>query len=732
MIHRLISTSTLFFLLSPLASAQAPEPEQETLWGHSAHGASYDQGPRQKPWRMEGIGSTPFPITSTNPEVQEWFDQAITLMHGFWWYEAERSLRWCLKLDPECAMAYWALSIATGQGGGERSGEFLQEAVDRIDTVTERERAFIRMSEAFQAVREAEDSDKAQAEAMVLFDRLLMDYPDDVEAKALYWLNGSRAYGLQAGLVRYGMEAVLDDILELDPDHVGALHYRVHNWDGKEGHYAVNSCMQLPEIAPACGHLLHMPGHVLSGIGLWHEAAIAMDRATRVEKAYMSERLIMPEDNWDYAHNLNYLSYIQEQLGMVDQALLGGEQLLKAPAFRENPMFASLTKVPTMRALLKFERWEELLDDERIGWDPENPLDQIYSKLCRLQALIGLERLEEAEDLLDELRSSGKQESADSEIPPFIFQGIEDSLKGIEAQLLIAQGSNLEGLALLTEAAAHQEENWHNDPPEAAHFLYNVLGDTYLELGAPKLAAECYEKTLETVFHDGFAVAGLVVAYHQLGETEKAREARAKLGVIWSDAQPNRWLAAANATGIRVAPHLEAPLEQRNYKKEVLDVVGPSLWVPGFVPELIATNAEGEEVSLADYTGQNVLLVFYLGDECVHCIEQLGIAEERLEGLEALDAVVLAVSKDTVDEIAAQQEDFGLTLLSDVEFENARRFHSFDDFEEIELHSTFLITKDGRLHWSTIGGEPFTDFDYIENELKRMNRTAEVKVATTR
>ena len=29
------------------------------------------------------------------------------------------------------------------------------------------------------------------------------------------------------------------------------------------------------------GHLQHMPGHILSGVGLWHEAAIAMDAATR-------------------------------------------------------------------------------------------------------------------------------------------------------------------------------------------------------------------------------------------------------------------------------------------------------------------------------------------------------------------------------------------------------------------------------------------------------------------
>jgi hypothetical protein len=78
--------------------------------GHSSHGTAFDSGLRQRPWKMEGIGHTHFPITTKVPEVQEWFDQANTLMHSFWFEEAERSYRWCLKLDPDCAMAYWGLA----------------------------------------------------------------------------------------------------------------------------------------------------------------------------------------------------------------------------------------------------------------------------------------------------------------------------------------------------------------------------------------------------------------------------------------------------------------------------------------------------------------------------------------------------------------------------------------------------------------------------------------------
>ena len=49
-------------------------------------------------------------------------------------------------------------------------------------------------------------------------------------------------------------------------------------------------------------------------------------------------------------------------------------------------------------------------------------------------------------------------------------------------------------------------------------------------------------------------------------------------------------------------------------------------------------------------------------------------------------------------------------LGSDTGFENARRFKSYDDFEEMGIHSTILIDKEGRVHWAKHGGAPFDDF----------------------
>lgn len=95
MITRFVRTAGLAFLSvllsGPISQFQTArlygQAEQSSRkWGHSQHGAAYDEGPRSRPWTMEGIGKTHFPITSSNPEVQKWFDQGHTLLHGFWFF----------------------------------------------------------------------------------------------------------------------------------------------------------------------------------------------------------------------------------------------------------------------------------------------------------------------------------------------------------------------------------------------------------------------------------------------------------------------------------------------------------------------------------------------------------------------------------------------------------------------------------------------------------------------
>jgi hypothetical protein len=60
-------------------------------------------------------------------------------------------------------------------------------------------------------------------------------------------------------------------------------------------------------------------------------------------------------------------------------------------------------------------------------------------------------------------------------------------------------------------------------------------------------------------------------------------------------------------------------------------------------------------------------------------------------------------------------------LSDDSSHRNARRFNSYDDFEEMELHSTILIDRQGRVHWARSGGAPFMELDFLLGEIDRLN-----------
>ena len=53
--------------------------------------------------------------------------------------------------------------------------------------------------------------------------------------------------------------------------------------------------------------------------------------------------------------------------------------------------------------------------------------------------------------------------------------------------------------------------------------------------------------------------------------------------------------------------------------------------------------------------------------------------------------MLLAVSSDTPEVNAKAQDGFAWRLLSDPSLANAKRFKSYDDFEEMPIHSTLLI-----------------------------------------
>ncbi|HEY5459242.1 MAG TPA: hypothetical protein VIJ81_07220, partial [Sphingomicrobium sp.] len=59
----------------------------------------------------DGLGKVHFPITTSSPEAQRYFDQGMGFAYGFNHAAAIASFREAQRLDPGCAMCFWGESL---------------------------------------------------------------------------------------------------------------------------------------------------------------------------------------------------------------------------------------------------------------------------------------------------------------------------------------------------------------------------------------------------------------------------------------------------------------------------------------------------------------------------------------------------------------------------------------------------------------------------------------------
>ena len=88
--------------------------------------------------RFPGASNVSFPITTKSADAQKFFNQGVTQIHGFWYFEAERSFRQAAALDSDCAMAYWGMAMAN-INTPKRAADFMKEAAKRKDKAGRRE-----------------------------------------------------------------------------------------------------------------------------------------------------------------------------------------------------------------------------------------------------------------------------------------------------------------------------------------------------------------------------------------------------------------------------------------------------------------------------------------------------------------------------------------------------------------------------------------------------------------
>ena len=160
---------------------------------------------------------------------------------------------------------------------------------------------------------------------------------------------------------------------------------------------------------------------------------------------------------------------------------------------------------------------------------------------------------------------------------------------------------------------------------------------------------------------------------------------------------------------------LEALVNDPNYKP-IPTQTHPLLGQPA--PDFSLSDTDGKPVSLSEKLKDSpVLLVFYYGYNCNHCVSQLFALNKDIDKFRELGVTVLSISADPSEqtwERFKQYGAFGFPVLSDPSNAVAMKYGTYTPSAKTGedgdlLHGTFVIDRSGRVVWANRGDGPFTE-----------------------
>ncbi len=745
-IPRLPFTGSLALLLfsQPLVATESNDGT-DIRAGHSHEGEAFNEGPRQFAKLIPDCGDVHFPIQSTWPEAQTFFNQGVGQLHGFWYFEAERTFRHIAAHDPQCAMAYWGMAMANFENPTRAAG-FIAKAIEHREHADDAGKLHIDAQNAFLTAT-GKDAVASRRQLIRDLENIVHTYPDDIEAKAFLacyiWQFSRKEVPISSP---ESVDALLQQVFEKAPMHP-AHHYLIHLWDKEKAVRALDSAHLLADTAPAIAHMWHMPGHIYSQLHRYEDSAWCQMASARIDHQQMMETRILPDQIHNYVHNQEWLIRNHHRLGgareatAVARALLANPRhpTLNSPQNRKSSVHFGRTRL--LETLEFFELWDEALALSETEFSGTEPTDSHYFNHLRLTGIAHFEK-GDSKKLTATIEEISRQlATAETEKTTAVDEARQEAeerkknKKDTDRAIADASRSLTEQIRNLkeihAELAAHasiQEGSGETDftairrPKHAIALLHLRAGDseTALKLSKEALATN---QTLP--------LAARIEILMQTGDHIAARETFDRLKLLSAHLDltaPPFQRVTSIAAEFGEAPDWRIPVSipADIGKRPDLTLLGPENWTPPPAPAFSLPSADGKSLALDDYKGKPLVVLFYLGHGCLHCIEQLNdFAPKRAAFLEA-GIEMLAISTDQVGELEkshqaySQEGAFPFPILADPSLASFKAYHAHDDFENQALHGTFLIDPAGRVLWQDIGSEPLRKPDFLLHEARRL------------
>ncbi|CAB4540235.1 MAG: redoxin domain-containing protein [Actinobacteria bacterium] len=148
-----------------------------------------------------------------------------------------------------------------------------------------------------------------------------------------------------------------------------------------------------------------------------------------------------------------------------------------------------------------------------------------------------------------------------------------------------------------------------------------------------------------------------------------------------------------------------------------------SVGVGDQAPDFTLPGTGGAEVSLHDFLGRPVVLVFYPGDDTPVCTKQLNSYNDELAQFEALDAQVIGISAQGVDshERFSGKHGFGFPLLADTDKKVAALYGTLGPIG-FPRRSVFIVDAQGVVRYAhrAIAGLTFRPVGELVDVLQKL------------
>jgi peroxiredoxin len=723
----------------------------DELPGHSAHGEAFNEGPRQAAVLIPGCGdAVKFPISSKKTEAQTFFTQGVGQLHGFWYYEAERSFRQVAAIDPDCAMAYWGMSMAN-VNNEKRARAFIKKAAPLKAKATPREQKWITVLETL--YREGDDKrDKKQRSLDCIkdFEALVQDDPKDIEAKAFLvwriWFSRTEAPISS----NQAVDALLDQIFAAVPNHP-AHHYRIHLWDQSKPILALKSGAQCGQAAPGIAHMWHMPGHTFSKLKRPDDAAWQQEASTRVDHAYMIRQFVLPDQIHNYAHNEEWLIRTYNDLGRAKDAIGLAHSLIGNP---RHPSYNTLDKQTTsasygrtrlIETLIKWELWDDLKtftatpagqpahDITRLRAQGLAAYHQNDTKLLA-ESLKALEAVKTEQKLVNIDTSKLKPKKSDSPDKSEKSDPKKKSDKPAEKPEVKAKNNALAELkataALLDDKNAKADKTKLLDALKDTDVPKDRLARYWLKLDDKTKAFDLTKNFTQDLV--GLAAKTEVLqACGKTDDAKKAFEETRKQAFAMDRNLPIAKRFDTLAKSFAVSGDWPAPAPKRTDSgiRPPIESLGPVHWHAPDAPTFEALSLDNKHVKSTDYSSKKpTLFMFYLGHECGHCVEQIQAFAKAAADFDKAGIQLVAVTLEPTQVAGKIREKLSLKkdqplpfpILCDSSLEAFKKVRAYDDFEKETLHATLLIDPTNKLRWLDISWQPFTDAKFALEESKRL------------